>query len=88
MRNWSFISGWNLKGVPVRYRATLYIMMMIANPQFVNAQPEQAPDLEFLEFLGEGIKVENEIIDPLGYQKIEEMTGSEQRQQSGTKENE
>jgi len=82
MKNLSFISGWNLKSVGARSRAITYILvMMFANTQIVNAQQDETPNLEFLEFLGEGIKIEDEIIDPMGYQEIEKMTGSDQEQQ-------
>ncbi|MBI1422577.1 MAG: hypothetical protein GC149_03850 [Gammaproteobacteria bacterium] len=46
------------------------------------AQNSNPPDMALLEFLGEGVKVDNEVVDPMTWQAIEEMTGAKQTQQS------
>ena len=56
------------------------MMMTFIHIQTAVAQQDEMPSLEFLEFLGEGVQVENEIIDPMGYSEIEKMTGDAEQQ--------
>ena len=50
-------------------------MMTLISSMSLYAQDSDAPDMALLEFLGEGVKVEDEVIDPMTWQAIEEMTG-------------
>jgi hypothetical protein len=51
--------------------------MLLTNGLSLYAQDSAAPDMALLEFLGEGVKVEDEVIDPMTWQAIEQMTGSD-----------
>jgi hypothetical protein len=61
--------------------------MMLLSGLNLYAQDSQAPDMSLIEFLGEGVKVENDVVDPLTWQAMEDMTGSDQdnQQQAHTK---
>jgi hypothetical protein len=48
------------------------------------AQNSDAPDMALLEFLGEGVQVGKEVVDPMTWQAIEKMTGGDQDQQQQT----
>lgn len=88
MKILNFTSGWNLRGVaPGRYSVMTVILMVLANSQMIHAQQQELPDMELLEFLGEGVQVENEIVDPLDYRDIEKVTGSDQEQTDGQQDN-
>lgn len=75
MRTWSFTNGWNLKHAMVR-RGSAVIMLTLGLTAF--AQETEAPSMELLEFLGESIRIEEEIVDPLALQAMEEMTDTKQ----------
>lgn len=88
MKILNFTSGWNLRGVaPGRYSVMTVILMVLANSQMIHAQQQELPDMELLEFLGEGVQVKNEIVDPLDYRDIEKVTGSDQEQTDGQQDN-
>ena len=57
------------------------MIMMLLSGLNVYAQDSQAPDMSLLEFLGEGVKVDNDVVDPLTWQAMEDMTGSDQDKQ-------
>jgi hypothetical protein len=63
------------------------VIMMLLSGLNLYAQDSQAPDMSLIEFLGEGVKVENDVVDPLTWQAMEDMTGSDQdnQQQAHTK---
>jgi len=89
MKIWNFINGLNWKGVLSRGSTIMCLLVMAFNgTQSAFAAEDTLPDTEFLEFLGEGIQVENEIIDPMGYHEIEKMTGKDQQQGKPEGENE
>lgn len=75
MRIWNFINGWNWRNAKVK--RALVMMALISNMSLY-AQDSEAPDMALLEFLGEGVKVEEEVVDPMTWQAIEDMTGSDQ----------
>ena len=72
MKSWNFTSGWSLKTVLVNsaYCLTMMNILMISNPG--QAAEQEALPIEFLEFLGEGIVIEDEYLDPLNYTDIEQ----------------
>ena len=45
------------------------------------AQDSNAPDMALLEFLGEGVKVGNGVVDPLTWQAMQDMTGADRHDQ-------
>jgi hypothetical protein len=47
----------------------------------VSAETEIPPDPELLEFLADSVQLENEIIDPVSYGEIDQMTTGERKQQ-------
>ena len=51
--------------------------MMLSINFTLKARAEQAPSLEFLEFLGQGVQVEGEYLDPVNYQDIDGLVASE-----------
>lgn len=53
-------------------------MMMLITGMNLYAQDSAAPDMALLEFIGEGVKVDNDVIDPITWQSMEDMTGSNQ----------
>ena len=89
MKIWNFINGWNWKDVLSKGSAIMCLLVMALNStQSAKAADDTGPDPEFLEFLGEGIQVENEIIDIIKYHEIEKMTGKDQQQTKSEGENE
>jgi len=61
-------------------------MMMLITSLNLYARDSAAPDMALLEFLGEGVKVDNDIIDPMTWQAMQDMTGSHQdARQQGNK---
>lgn len=42
------------------------------------ARDADAPDVDLLEFLGEGVSVDNHVVDPMTWHDMEDMTGSYQ----------
>ena len=53
-------------------------MMMLLTGMNVYAQDTAAPSMDLLEFIGEGVKVDNDVIDPMTWQAMQDMTGSDQ----------
>ena len=70
-----FTNGWNWSSRTV---SRVVVMMMLMSGLNLYAQDSNAPDMALLEFLGEGVKVDKEVVDPLTWQAMEEMTGSTQ----------
>lgn len=64
------------------------IVMLLAGLNLY-AQESDAPDMALLEFIGESVKVDNQIVDPMTWQAMEKMTGGDQdkSQQGKTKQN-
>jgi hypothetical protein len=56
-------------------------MMMLISGMNLYAQDSDAPDMALLEFIGEGVKVDNDVVDPISWQSMEDMTGSNQNKQ-------
>ena len=81
MRISIFTNGWNWRNATVK-RALVTIMLICGMNLY--AQNSNPPDMALLEFLGEGVKVENEVVDPITWQAIEDMTGANQTQQGKT----
>lgn len=75
MKIWNFINGWNWKVVLPGVSSMMALMTILSTAQAVDTADATVPDPAFLEFLGEGIQVGEELIDPLEYQEIEKMTG-------------
>lgn len=74
----TFTNGWNWSNTTAR---RVLVIMMLLSGLNVYAQDSQAPDMSLLEFLGEGVKVDNDVVDPLTWQAMEDMTGSDQDKQ-------
>lgn len=74
----TFINGWNWSNITVR---RVLVIMMLLGGSNLYAQDSQAPDMSLIEFLGEGVKVDNDVVDPLAWQAMEKMTGSHQDNQ-------
>ncbi len=53
-------------------------MAMLFTSSTLFAQDSNAPDMALLEFLGEGVKVGKEVVDPMTWQAMEAMTRSNQ----------
>ena len=70
MTSWNFINGWSLKTVRVSCTVVIGLIMTILNQQSY-AETEEAPSMEFLEFLGGGVSVDNEFLDPVNYTEID-----------------
>lgn len=70
MTNWNFINGWSLRNTRVNCAVILGLMMTMFN-QPTYAGNEEIPSMEFLEFLGSGVSVEGEFLDPVNYTEIE-----------------
>lgn len=75
MKILTFISGWNWNNTRVK---RVLIMTMLISSFNLYARDADAPDMGLLEFLGEGVSVDNEVVDPMTWQDIENMTGSRQ----------
>ena len=78
MKTWNFINGWSLKIARVNRVMLVGFVMTIFN-QSVHADNKQiatddTPSIEFLEFLGDGVAVEQEFLDPMNYSEIETDT--------------
>lgn len=76
MKNWNFINGWSLKIARVN-RAILASMLMTGLFQQTYASEEPAPSIEFLEFLGTGVTVDDEFLDPVNYSEIDDGSVSD-----------
>ena len=97
MKNWNFINGWSLKIGRVNRAIVLSMLMMIlSQPMFSKLaqakddltkdqliSEEQPPSIEFLEFLGGGVTVEKEFLDPMNYTEIDTGTKQDKTQQVG-----
>lgn len=76
MMNWNFTNGWSLKTTRVNYTVVLGIIMTMINQQTI-ASNEETPSIEFLEFIGSGVTVEDEFLDPVNFTEIETGVVSE-----------
>ena len=70
-----FTNGWNWSNTRVK---PVLIMMMLISSCNVYARDGDVPDMKLLEFLGEGVSVDNEVVDPMSWRDMENMTGSRQ----------
>ena len=77
MKTLNFYTGWNLKGIAVN--ASVLLMCMYSVNVF--AEPTESPSIELLEFIGDGVDVENEYVDPLGYYEMQQVMEMEKKQQ-------
>ena len=89
MKTWNFINGWSLKIARVNRVMLLGVAMTTLNQQSYAAnkqtQEEQTPSIEFLEFLGGGVTVEQEFLDPMNYSEIATETQQDTKKQVETK---
>ena len=73
MTTWNFTHGWSLRIARVN-RVMVAGMVMITTTQPIQAeqvnQPE-TPSIEFIEFLGGGVTVNDEFLDPMNYSEID-----------------
>jgi hypothetical protein len=81
MKSWNFINGWSLKTARVS-RAVIpgLLIMFPVQVSGDDIDTGQMPSVEFLEFLGSGVQVEDEFLDPLNYTEIETETNDEELQ--------
>jgi hypothetical protein len=82
MRIWSFINGWICKGA--RSKASTFMCFMAITFSAINtaaAERDVPPDPELLEFLADSVLMENEVIDPVSYSEIDQMSSEERKQQ-------
>ena len=73
MMTWNFTNGWSLKIARVNH-VMLMSAVMIASVQPVQAQQaneQETPSIELLEFLGGGVTVNDEYLDPINYSDID-----------------
>ena len=80
MTNWNFTNGWSLKTVRVNCAIFIGLTMTLFNqPIYADADKanvvhgnlESLPSIEFLEYLGTGVTVDGEYLDPVNYTEIE-----------------
>jgi hypothetical protein len=74
MKTSSFMSGWHLKNAAVS--SVIMCLSVITGVMPVQAKDEDAQangNIAFIEFLGEGLVVDNEYIDPLRLAEYETM---------------
>lgn len=76
MRIWTFISGWRLRSALAN--AMAIALMCCVQTLFAN-EPENMPSMEFLEFISEGVEVENEWVDPIRYQELDGLTKTKEQ---------
>ena len=74
MKTWNFINGWSLKIARVN-RVMVVSVVMITPSQQIQAdeiiEQPTTPSIEFLEFLGAGVTVDEEFLDPMNYSEID-----------------
>ena len=74
MKIWNFISGWHLRSVAVKCALISLPTITVVTPLQAKDEDVQAKaDMAFIEFLGEGIEVDKEYIDPLRLGEYEQM---------------
>lgn len=83
MKIWNFINGWHLRRTRVNRVIVMFAISMSLN-QLIYASQQEPPSLEFLEFLGEGVMVEEEYLDPLNYNEIDNQSSTEPESGSDT----
>ena len=69
MKTWTFISGWNLK----KTARSVTGVLLISYLPVISANEPEPLNIEFLEFIGSGVDVDNEWVDPIRYQELEEV---------------
>ena len=77
MKNWNFINGWSLKIALVNGVYSLIFMNLLITTNPIQAEEADTLPMEFLEFLGEGIVIEDEYLDPLNYDDIDQVVTTE-----------
>jgi hypothetical protein len=82
MKTSIFTNGWNWRNTTVR---RVLLMTMLFTSLNIFAQDSDAPDMALLEFLGEGVKVGSDVVDPMTWQAMEDMTGSNQNNRQQVK---
>ena len=70
MINWNLFSGLNLRNVRVDSAQGLLLCLLLLTSFTSHAEQQNTPSMEFLEFLGEGVKVDGEYLDPVNYDDI------------------
>lgn len=86
MKNWNFTNGWSLKSTLVNSVSCLLIMNCFITSSLGQAAEQEQLPIEFLEFLGEGIVIEEEYLDPLNYADIDQSdVANKETDDSGTK---
>lgn len=74
MKIWSFISGWRSRSAVARCVLICLPTLTYVTPLSAKDEAAQAKtDMAFIEFLGEGIIVDKEYIDPLRLAEYEQM---------------
>ncbi len=74
MKIWNFISGWRLMSVAAKCVLIGVPALTGVTPLLAKDEDTQAQaDMAFIEFLGEGIDVDKEYIDPLRLSEYEQM---------------
>lgn len=82
MKIWNFISGWHSRSALAR--CGLLGMMILTSIGTTLARQEDMPevvDMSFIEFLGEGIEVDQDFIDPLQLREYEDMLDAAQQEE-------
>lgn len=83
MKNLNFINGWSLKVIRVSCVLAMVVMVMFNQRVFAEDEPEAS--IEFLEFLGNGVTVEQEFLDPMNYKEIDSDSLSDNKQDTDQK---
>ena len=79
MKNLNFTSGWSFRNTRANRVLALVLVMMTLNQQ-VFANQEVETSIEFLEYLGSGVTVEKEFLDPMNYSEIDAESLSDKKQ--------
>ena len=74
MKNWNFINGWSLKTIRANSVLCLMLMNLLTTASISQASDDENPGLALLEFLAEGVMVEDEYLDPMNYADIDSGT--------------
>lgn len=81
-----FTNGWRRRSTTVSCGLLIMIFLTGLNAYAKKSTP---PDMALLEFIGEGVKVGKDIVDPLSWQAMQDMTAKRQdnKQQHKQKQN-
>jgi len=78
MKNWNFTNDWSLKTARVNSVSCLMIMNFIITVNPARAVEQETLPVEFLEFLAEGIVIEDEYLDPINYDEIKQAGSADE----------